>query len=115
MAKILIAVQMDKKVFMADINLKSHSSDEMGRRLYLISNSFDLSDRCRVICKNDVWGPVEWVGDQLIGWGGSSQKQNLKKMRLVFFYFFYLSIRYRDIFKNGVWGPVEWVGDQLTG
>ena len=21
--------------------------------------------------KNGVWGPVEWVGDQLTGWGGS--------------------------------------------
>ena len=67
------------------------------------------------ISVNGVWGPVEWVGDQMTGWGGSSQKQNLKKMRLVFFYFFYLSNRYRDICKNGVWGPVEWVRDQLTG
>ena len=31
-----------------------------------------------------VWGPVEWVRDQLTGWGGSSQKQNSKKMHLVF-------------------------------
>ena len=29
--------------------------------------------------KNGVWGPVEWVGDQLDGWGGSYKKQNLKK------------------------------------
>ena len=72
-ARILIAVQMDEKVFM---ELKSHSSDEMGRRLYLISNSFDLSDRYRVICKNDVWGPVEWVGDQLIGWAGATLNLN---------------------------------------
>ena len=23
--------------------------------------------------KNGVWGPVEWVGDQLTGWGGSTR------------------------------------------
>ena len=30
--------------------------------------------------KHSFWGPVEWVGDQLTGWGESSQKQNSKKM-----------------------------------
>ena len=48
-------------------------------------NFLDLSDQFRDICENGVWGPVEWVGDQLTGWGGSYQKQNLKKkMHLVF-------------------------------
>ena len=28
--------------------------------------------------ENSVWGPVEWVWDQLTGWGKSCQKQNLK-------------------------------------
>jgi len=36
------------------------------------------SDQYRDICKYGVWGPVEWVGDQLTGWGGSSQKPNSK-------------------------------------
>ena len=62
-----------------------------------------------------VWGPVEWVGDQLTGWGGSSQKPNLKINAPCLLKFFDLSDQYRDICKNGVWGPVEWVRDQLTG
>ena len=37
--------------------------------------------------KNGVWGPVEWVGDQLTGWGGSSQKQNSKINGLCFLNF----------------------------
>ena len=67
------------------------------------------------LSRNGVWGPVEWVGDQLTGWGGSSQKQNSKIKPLCFLKFFDLSHRYRDICKNSVWGPVEWVGDQLNG
>ena len=69
-----------------------------------------------IYVKNGVWGPVEWVGDQLTGWGGSSQKQNSKIKPPCFFIFFYLSDRYRDICKKlclGTswmgWGPVDWV------
>ena len=65
--------------------------------------------------KNGFWGPVEWDGDQLTGWGGSSQKQNSKINGLCFFEFFDLSDRYWDFWKNSYWGPVEWVGDQLNG
>ena len=50
-----------------------------------------------IYVKNGVWGPVEWVGDQLTGWGGSSQKPNLKINAPCFLKFFYLSDRYRDI------------------
>ena len=38
--------------------------------------------------KNGVWGPVEWVGDQLTGWGGSTRNQNLKINGLCFLNFF---------------------------
>ena len=65
--------------------------------------------------KNGVWGPVEWLGDQLAGWGGATQNQNLKINALCFLKFLDLSDRCWDICKNSVWGPVEWVGDQLTG
>ena len=54
-------------------------------------NFWDLSDRYRDICTNGVWGPVEQVRDQLTLWGGSSQKQNLKKCTL-FFLFFYFAV-----------------------
>ena len=37
---------------------------------------FYLSDHTEISEKNSLWGPVEWVGDQLTGWKGSSQKQN---------------------------------------
>ena len=40
---------------------------------------------------------MKWVGDQLTGWGGSSQKQNSKIKPLCFLKFFDLSHRYRDI------------------
>ena len=65
--------------------------------------------------KNSVWGPVEWVGDQLNGWGGSYQKQNSKKIHLVFWIFLIWATVTEISVKNGVWGPVEWLGDQLTG
>ena len=81
-----------------------------------------FSSDTEISVKKSFWGPVEWVGDQLTGWGGSSQKQNLKINGLCFFYFFYLSDRYWDFCKKQFlgtswmgWGPVEWVGDQLTG
>ena len=64
-----------------------------------------------------VWGSVEWVGDQLTGWGGSSQKPNVKINAPCFLNFFDLSDRYRDICKKRClgtswmgWGPVDWVG-----
>ena len=37
---------------------------------------FYFSDRYWDICKKHFWGPVEWVWDQLTGWGKSCQKQN---------------------------------------
>ena len=54
-------------------------------------NFFDLSDRTEISVKNGVWGPVEWVGDQLTGWEGSSQKQNSKING-----FFFISFDLRD-------------------
>ena len=36
------------------------------------------SAKIQISVKNSVWRPVEWVGDQLTGWGGSSQKPNSK-------------------------------------
>ena len=64
--------------------------------------------------KNGAWGPVEWVGDQLTGWGGSSQKQNSKKkMHLVFFNFLIWATDTQISVKNGAWGPVDWVGKVL--
>ena len=50
-----------------------------------------------------------WVGDQLTGWRGSSQRPNLKINGLNFYYFFDLSDPYWDICKKTVFG------DQLTG
>ena len=46
--------------------------------------------------KNSVWGPVEWVGDQLTGWGESSSKKAKfeEKNALSFFNCFDLSDRY---------------------
>ena len=38
--------------------------------------------------KNGVLGPVEWVGDQLTGWGGATQNQNSKINAPRFFNFF---------------------------
>ena len=46
--------------------------------------------------KNSVWGLVEWVGDQLTGWGGCFQKQNSKINALCFLKFFDLSDRCRN-------------------
>ena len=34
--------------------------------------------------KNGVWGPVEWVGDQLTGWGGATLNKFEKKCTLFF-------------------------------
>ena len=34
--------------------------------------------------KNGVWGPVEWVGDQLTGWGGPPGTKIRKEMHFVF-------------------------------
>ena len=59
--------------------------------------------------KNSVWGPVEWVGDQLTGGVESSQKQNFKRNVLCFFNFFDLSDRYWDISQKTVFG------DQMNG
>ena len=60
------------------------------------------------------WGPVEWDGDQLTGWGGSSQKQNSKINGL----FFYLSDRYwPEIGNPKVWrtdGRTDGLTNQLT-
>ena len=61
------------------------------------------------------WGPVEWVGDQLTGWEGSSHNQNPKINAPRFLNFLDLSNVTGISVKNGVWGPNEWVGDQLTG
>ena len=70
--------------------------------------------------KNSVWGPVEWVGDQLNGWGGSYQKQNFKKMHLVFWNFWiWATVVEISVKKQGLgtswmgWGPVDWVGRVL--
>ena len=52
------------------------------------------------------WGPVEFVGDQLTGWGESFQKQNSKKKMDFFLFFFYLSDRYWYI----CWNPKVWEG-----
>ena len=65
----------------------------------LSKNTFLLiwATNTEIPVKNGIWGPVEWVGDQLTGWGGSSQKQNSKIKPLCFSKFFDLSHRYRDI------------------
>ena len=57
---------------------------------------------------NSVWGPVEWVGDQLTGWGGSSQKQNLKINGHFFFIFSILATDTEISVRNTF-------GDQLNG
>ena len=44
--------------------------------------------------KNGVWGPVEWVEDQLTGWGGATLNQNSKINGLSFQNFFDLSGHY---------------------
>ena len=62
------------------------------------------SAKVQISVKNSVWGPVEWVGDQLTGWGGSSQKQNSKINGLCFFNFFDLSDRcWPEIGNPKVW------------
>ena len=38
--------------------------------------------------KNGVWGPIEWVGDQLSGWGGATLNLNSKRNALCFLKFF---------------------------
>ena len=73
-------------------------------------NLFYLSDWYRDVCKNGDWGLVEWVGNQLTGWGGSSQKQNLKKkMHLVIWYFLIWTTDTEISVKKTVFG------DQLNG
>ena len=47
----------------------------------------------KISVRNGVWGPVEWVGDQLTGWGRSSRKQNSKIKPPCFLKFFDLSNR----------------------
>ena len=42
---------------------------------HVIRGTITVSDT-EISVKSGVWGPVEWVGDQLTGWRGSSQKQN---------------------------------------
>ena len=57
--------------------------------------------------KNGIWGPVEWVGDQLTGWGGATLNLNSKRNALCFLKFFELPLlRYqlKTVF-----------GDQLNG
>ena len=71
-------------------DLQYMRNSRVGRTLFLEQSAFE----CTVY---SVWGPVEWVGDQLTGWGESSQKQNLKRNVLSFLIFFYLSDRYWDI------------------
>ena len=75
---------------------------------FVFSFFFYLRDRYWDICKNSVWGLVEWVGDQLTGWGGCFQKPN-SKINGPFFIFF-------------IWGTDTEIseekkafGDQLTG
>ena len=68
------------------------------------------SNWARNVCEMILFigGPVDWV------WG-SSQKQNSKKMHLVFLFVFIWATDTEISVENGVWGPVEWVGDQFTG
>ena len=47
--------------------------------------------------KNGVWGPVEWVGDQLTGWGGATLNLNSKINAPRFLKFFDSSDRYQNI------------------
>ena len=47
--------------------------------------------------KNGFWGPVEWVGDQLTGWGGATRNQNSKINAPRFLKFFDSSDHYWDI------------------
>ena len=47
------------------------------------------------------WGPVEFVGDQLTGWGESFQKQNSKKkMDFVFLFFLFERPLLRYLLKS---------------
>ena len=38
--------------------------------------------------KNGVWGPVEWVGDQLTGWGGVHPEPKFENKWTLFFEIF---------------------------
>ena len=71
---------------------------------------FICSTDTKISVKNGVLGPVEWVGDQLTGWGGTSQRQNSEKNAPCFFNFLDFSDRYRDICKKK-----KVSGDQLNG
>ena len=62
--------------------------------------------------KKGVWGPVEWVGDQLTRWGGSYQNQNSKINAPRILIFFYLSDRYWDICKKRCLGT-SWMSLKL--
>ena len=61
------AVQADGPTQLAATGLAKRGSDHA---LKLPENT--LWTITEISVKNGVWGPVEWVGDQLTGWGGSS-------------------------------------------
>ena len=65
---------LSKKVFLAKNKRRDKapttmlSKKQFAHVLVYICNRFAIITE--ISLKNGVWGPVEWVGDQLTGWGG---------------------------------------------
>ena len=83
---------LSKKVFLAKNKRRDKapttmlSKKQFAHVLVYICNRFAIITE--ISLKNGVWGPVEWVGDQLTGWGGPPRTKNSKINGLCFLKFF---------------------------